>query len=94
MRQCGPIVWGTCREGKVARLVRRANRIAWHLGLQSWAEKPLEKPPHMRMRRYVSLLEQRQRVLGKIAGQLARRRRLYGAMPMHMGDLHAAISAE
>ena len=91
--RCGPIVWGVNREGKVARLVRRANTIAGQLGLQSWAQVPMEKPRHIRMRRYVSLLNQRQRVLAKIGQQLMTRRRRYGMLPMHMADFHSATQA-
>jgi hypothetical protein len=90
--RCGPIVWGANREGKVARLVRRANSITRQLGLQSWAQAPLEKPPHMRMRQYVSLLDQRLKVLAKIRAQLVTRRRRYGMVPMHIADFHSATS--
>jgi hypothetical protein len=72
-------------------MVRRANAICSDLGLQSWAQQPMEKPPHMRLRKYVSLLDQRQRILAKIAGELHRRRRLYGALPLHVSDLHSAV---
>jgi len=89
--KCGDVVWCSEREGRVGRLVRRANIICQKLGLQSWVEQPMTKPKYMTARRYVSLLDQRQRVLAKIAGEMARRRRLYGAMPMHMADLHTAI---
>ena len=91
--KCGPVTWGSNREGKVARMVRRANTIADKLRLQSWAQKPAKKPPHMRLARYVSLLDQRQRVLAKIAAQLHSRRRITGNNLMHMGDLYSATSA-
>jgi hypothetical protein len=90
--RCGPVTWGSNREGKVARMVRRANTIAGKLGLQSWAQKPTKKPPHMRLARYVSLLDQRQRALAKIATQLRSRRRITGNNLMHMCDLHSATS--
>jgi hypothetical protein len=88
--KCGPVTWGSNREGKVARMVRRANTIAEKLGLQSWVQKPTKKPRHMRLARYVSLLEQRQRVLVRIAGQLFTRRRITGNNLLHMGDLYSA----
>ena len=54
----------------------------------------MKKPKHMRLRRYMSLLDQRQRVLGKIARHLATRRRLAGANTMHLGNLLQAIRVE
>src|SRR5215468_4096858 len=57
--RCGPVTWGSNREGKIARMVRRANTIADKLGLQSWANKPTKKPANMRLARYVSLLDLR-----------------------------------
>jgi hypothetical protein len=84
---CLPIVWGSSREGKCARLARRANTIAQKLGLQSWAQVPTSKPVGMHMRTYVSLLDQRQRVLDKIAHHLVVRRRLRGDNMLHMGNL-------
>jgi DNA-directed RNA polymerase subunit RPC12/RpoP len=92
--ECGPIVLGSTREGKVARLVRRANLISYKLGLNSWTERPVAKPAHMRMQRYVSLLGQRERVLAKIQAQLSRRRRRYGMIPVHLADLHSAIGGD
>jgi hypothetical protein len=90
--KCGPVTWGSNREGRVARLVRRANTIADKLGLQSWAQKPTKKPRHMRPTRYVSLLGQRERVVGKIAWQLYSRRRITGNNLMHACDLYSAAS--
>ena len=92
--KCLDIVWGSNREGKCARLARRATYIAHDLGLQSWAEQPVKKPKHMRLRRYLHLLDQRQRVLGKIARHLATRRRLAGDNTMHLGNLLQAIRVE
>jgi hypothetical protein len=88
--KCGPVTWGSNRESKVARMVRRANTIADKLGLQSWSQKPTKKPRHMRLARYVSLLEQRERVVAKIARQLHSRRRITGNNLLHMGDLYSA----
>jgi hypothetical protein len=90
--KCGPVTWGSNREGKVARMVRRANTIADKLGLQSWSQRPMRKPGHMRLARYVSLLDQRQRVVAQIAKQLHSRRRITGNNLMHMGDLYSATS--
>ena len=57
-------------------------------------EVPTRKPVGMRMRTYVSLLDQRQRVLGKIARHLTVRRRLRGDNVLHMGNLlHATGQA-
>jgi hypothetical protein len=88
--QCGPIVLGSNREGRVARLVRRANLISYALGMNSWVERPVDKPPRMRMKRYVRLLEQRARVLSKIGAELATRQRHYGCLPMVRSDYHSA----
>jgi hypothetical protein len=89
--KCGPIVWGSTREGKVARLVRRANIVCQKLGLASWAEQPMRKPKYMTARRYVSLLDQRATVLSRIRAELGKRRRFYGALPMHRTDYHSAV---
>jgi hypothetical protein len=71
-------------------MVRRANTITDKLGLQSWPQKPTKKPRHMRLAKYVSLLEQRQRVLAKIATQLHSRRRITGNNLLHLGALYSA----
>jgi hypothetical protein len=92
--KCGPIVWGSHREGKVGRLVRRANLVTSKLGLQTWAQQPMAKPRHMRMRTYLSLLDQRQRVLGTIARHLVVRRRLRGDNTLHMGNLLHATAPD
>jgi hypothetical protein len=63
----------------------------WKLGLRSWAEVPVGKPFGMQMRTYVSLLDQRQRVLTKIARHLVVRQRLRGDNQQRMGNLLRAI---
>jgi hypothetical protein len=92
--QCGPVVWGANREGKCGRLARRANRIADKLGMKSWAERPMEKPAGMRMRTYVSLLDQRQRVLAKIARHLVVTRLLDALTPAELKRMKKELADE
>ena len=47
------IKWGSERESKIARRVRRVDKIAGALNLQDWYEVPRAKPKGMRAVRYV-----------------------------------------
>ena len=76
--KCLDIKWGSERESKIARLVRRIDEIAGALELQDWYEVPRAKPNGMRVVRYVQLVQRRQRLLAQLAGHLARRRRIRG----------------
>ena len=66
------IKWGSERESKIARLVRRIDEIAGALELQDWYEVPRAKPKGMRVVRYLRLVQRRQRLLAQLAGHLAR----------------------
>jgi hypothetical protein len=53
-----------------------------------------EEARHMRLARYASLLEQRERVLAKITAQIYSRRRIAGNSIMHMCDLSSATRTD
>src|SRR5215467_10241330 len=59
--KCLDIKWGSERESKIARLVRRIDEIAGALELQDWYEVPRAKPKGMRVVRYLRLVQRRQR---------------------------------
>jgi hypothetical protein len=75
---CAEIRWGSERESKIARLVRRIDEIAGALELQDWYEVPRAKPKGMRVARYLSLIERSRRLVAQLDGHFARRRRLRG----------------
>lgn len=52
--KCGLITWGSRRESAIQRKVRRANRIADRLGLESMYDA-LTRPKYMRHARYAEL---------------------------------------
>lgn len=91
---CGPVWAGSRRESKCARLARKATHIADALGLESWVEQPTRKLKGMRLRRYFSLLERRQRVLRQMVEYLKSRRRLKGANRNHVLDVAVALGRE
>jgi hypothetical protein len=74
--KCLDVKWGSERESKIARLVRRIDEIAGALKLQDWYEVPRAMPKGMRVVRYPRLVQRRQRPLAELAGHLARRRRI------------------
>lgn len=91
---CGPVVAGSRRESRCARLARKATHIAEALELESWVEQPTRKPRGMRLRQYLSLLERRQRVICQIGEHLASRKQLRGANRNYVADLRAALGRE
>src|SRR5262252_431207 len=69
--KCCEIKWGSERESKIARLVRRIDEIAGELELKDWYAVPRAKPKGMRVVRYLRLVQRRQRLLALLAGRLA-----------------------
>src|SRR5262245_20282758 len=89
--KCCDIKWGSERESRIARLVRRIDEIAGALELQNWYEVPRTKPKDMRVVRYLRLVQRRQRLLAKLAGHLARRRRLRGNNKKYLHETMVAM---
>jgi hypothetical protein len=89
--KCCGIKWGSERESKIARLVRRINEIAGALELQDWYAVPRAKPKGMRVVRYLHLVQRRQRLLAQLAGHLARRRRLRGNNKKYLRETMLAL---
>jgi hypothetical protein len=89
--RCLDIKWGSERESKIARLVRRVDEIAGELELQDWYEVPRAKPNGMRVVRYLHLVQRRQRLLAQLAGHLARRRRLRGNNKKYLHEMMVAM---
>ena len=89
--KCLDIKWGSERESKIARLVRRIDEIAGALKLQHWYEVPRAKPKGMRVVRYMRLVQRRQRLLAQLAGHLARRRRLRGNNKKYLHETMLAM---
>src|SRR5215467_13673944 len=89
--KCCEIKWGSERESKIARLVRRVDEIAGELKLQDWYEVPRAKPKGMRVVRYLRLVQRRQRLLAQLADHLARRRRLRGNNKKYLHETMLAM---
>jgi len=89
--KCCEIKWGSERESKIARLVRRVDEIAGALELQDWYEVPRAKPKGMRVVRYLRLVQRRQRLLAQLAGHLAGRRRLRGNNKKYLHETMLAM---
>ena len=89
--KCCEIKWGSERESKIARLVRRIDEIAGALELQDWYEVPRAKPKGMRVVRYLRLIERRRRLLAQLAGHFARRRRLRGNNKKYLHETMLAM---
>jgi len=89
--KCCDIKWGSERESRIARLVRRIDEIAGALELQDWFEVPRAKPKGMRVVRYLRLVQRRQRLLAQLAGHFARRRRLRGNNKKYLHETMLAL---
>ena len=89
--KCLDIKWGSERESKIARLVRRIDEIAGALELQDWYEVPRAKPKGMRVVRYLRLVQRRQRLLAQLAGHFARRRRIRGNNRKYLHETMLAL---
>ena len=89
--KCLDIKWGSERESKIARLVRRIDEIAGALELQDWYEVPRAKPRGMRVVRHLRLIERRRRLMAQLAGHLARRRRLRGKNKKYLHETMLAL---
>jgi len=89
--KCLDIKWGSERESKIARLVRRIDEIAGAMELQDWYEVLRAKPKGMRAARYVQLVQRRQRLLAQLASHLARRRRLRGNNKKYLHETMLAL---
>jgi hypothetical protein len=92
--KCLDIRWGSERESKIARLVRRIDEIAGELKLQDWYEVPRAKPKGMRVVRYLRLIERRRRLLAQLAGHFARRRRLRGNNRKYLHETMLALQRQ
>jgi hypothetical protein len=92
--KCCEIKWGSERESKIARLVRRIDEIAGALELQDWYEVPRAKPKGMRVVRYLRLIERRRRLLAQLAGHFARRRRLRGDNRKYLHETMLALQRQ
>lgn len=46
---CGRITWESRRQRPLQRLMRKADKIAWQLGCDSWQDVPQTKPLHMHL---------------------------------------------
>jgi hypothetical protein len=72
--KCFDIRWGSERESRIYRLVRRMRETAYDLGLKEWYEVPRVKPKGMRVDCYAALLQRRQHLLAQLTRHFARRR--------------------
>ena len=88
--KCCEIKWGSERESKIARLVRRVDEIAGALNLKHWYGTP-QRPKGMRLARYMQLVHRRQQLLAQLASHLARRRRLRGNNKKYLHETMLAM---
>lgn len=70
---CGRVTWASRREQPIQRKVRKANRLAFRLGCDSWIEPPLQRPARMRIETYVRLAERRATMAVELDRDLSRR---------------------
>ena len=89
--KCCDIKWGSERESRIARRVRRIDEIAGELKLQDWYEVPSGKPKGMRVVRYLRLIDRRRRLLAQLAGHFARRCRLRGDNRKYLHETMLAL---
>jgi len=69
---CGAITWGSRRETKTQRIVRRANKLAGRLGLEHFADPPL-RPVRMRTTTYLAIVVELERLKREINRRAAAR---------------------
>lgn len=81
---CGGITWKSRRQSETARLVRRANKLALRLGLDSCADTPT-RPPRMRLATYARIRAELDPLMAEISRRVAlrtaRARGPFGALP-------------
>jgi hypothetical protein len=63
---CGKITYSTQREGRTARLVRKAQILALRLGCEAWFLPPKKRPRYMHQRTFNKLNADRERVAAQI----------------------------
>ena len=63
---CGKITYSTQREGRTARLVRKAQILALRLGCEVWCLPPKTRPRYMHKRTFDRLNAQREHVAAQI----------------------------
>ena len=89
--KCFDIRWGSERESRIARLVRRMHETADALELKEWYEVPRAKPKGMRVERYTALLQRRRHLLAQLTRHFARRRRIRGDNRKWLHELTLAL---
>jgi len=81
---CGRITWGSRRETETRRLIRKANKIARRLGIDSFDDPP-KRPPHMRAATYARIMAEleplKAEINRRVAVRMARAKGLMGALP-------------
>lgn len=79
---CGRITWGSRRETKTRRLVRKAYKIALRLGLDYFGDHP-KRPPHMRAATYARIMAEleplKAEINRRVTMRMARAKGLTGA---------------
>ena len=71
--KCGGVTWESRRQRPLQRLMRKADRIAWQLGCDSWRDLPHKRPSHMRVATFERLRSQRADLVDEINTEVARR---------------------
>ena len=78
-RECGSVTWGSRREHKLDRLIRKGNKIAARLDCEAWHAEPTSRPKHMRREIYAALQAKRseiaEQIYQRMADRLSRRHR-------------------
>jgi hypothetical protein len=90
--KCFNICWGSQRESRIARLVRRTEETAAALGLNHWYEVPQGRPKGMRTDCYLALLYRRGRLMDQLRQHFMKRRRIVGNSKLWLNELRMALN--
>lgn len=70
---CGGVTWESRRQRPLQRLMRKADKIAFQLGCNSWQDVPLKKPAHMHVATFETLKMERAALVSEINREILRR---------------------
>lgn len=68
---CGRVTWGSRREGKTRRLIRKANKLARRIGSEDWDQRPGRPPAHMRLTTFARIEAERSALTDEINAKIA-----------------------
>lgn len=69
---CARITWGSRRETQTRRVIRKANKLAFRLGLDSFIDPPC-RPPHMRTATFAQIVAELETLKAEVNRRVAAR---------------------